>query len=80
MNIINGYKYTTEIEAKAAQKACNDYYGIPVSPEDVTQNWVEYQVAELNNPQFWYIAYNESLIPILGKPIEFEVITPEPIK
>jgi hypothetical protein len=78
MNIINGYKYTTESEAQAAQKACNDYYGIPVSPDDVTQNWVEYQLAELNEPTFWYIVYDESLQVVLGKPTEFEVITPPP--
>jgi hypothetical protein len=76
MNIINGYKYTTESEAQAAQKACNDYYGIPVSPDDVTQNWVEYQLAELNEPTFWYIVYDESLQVVLGKPTEFEVVRP----
>jgi hypothetical protein len=79
MAFINGYKYTTESEAKAAEKACNDYYGIPVSPEDITQNWVDYQFAELNVPKFWYIIYDESLQVVLGEPIEFEVVTPEPI-
>ena len=76
MAFINGYKYTTESEAQAAQKACNDYYGIPVSPDDVTQNWVEYQLAELNEPTFWYIVYDESLQVVLGNPTEFEVVTP----
>jgi hypothetical protein len=76
MAFINGYKYTTESEAKAAQKACNDYYGIPKTPEDVTKNWVEYQFAEFNQPQFWYIYFDESLLPILGKPIKLEIITP----
>jgi len=76
MAFINGYKYTTESEAQAAQKACNDYYGIPVSPDDVTQNWVEYQLAQLNKPQFWYIVYDESLQVVLGNPIYFEIITP----
>jgi hypothetical protein len=73
---INGYKFTTESEAQAAQKACNDYYGIPESSEDVTQNWVDYLFAELNNPSFWYIIYDESLQVVLGEPIEFEVVTP----
>jgi hypothetical protein len=72
-----GYKYTTENEAIAAQSACDTYYGIPVSPDDVTQNWVDYNFAELNEPQFWYITFDESLLPILGQPTEFEVITPE---
>jgi hypothetical protein len=72
-----GYKYTTETEAIAAQKACDSYYGIPVHPDDVTQHWCGYYFAELNDPQFWYIRYDISLVPILGKPTEFEVITPE---
>jgi hypothetical protein len=82
MNIINGYKYTTESEAQAAQKLCNNYYGIPKTPDDVTQNWVEYQFAKLNQPQFWYITYDDSLEIVLGKPISFEVVTPPfpPIK
>lgn len=71
---MKGYKYTSEHEAKNAREACDAYYGIPVSPDDVTQNWVEYSFAELNNPQFWYIVYHESLFPILGEPTEFEVI------
>ena len=71
-----GYKYNTEDEAIIAREACDSYYGIPVAPDDITQNWVEYSFAELNTPQFWYIVYDETLLPILGKPIEFEVITP----
>lgn len=74
---MQGYKYTTEIEAIAAREACDAYYGIPVSPEDVTQNWVDYQFSELNEPQFWYITYDISLVPVLGDPTEFEVIQPE---
>ena len=79
---INGYKYTTEAQAQAAVNNCNAYYGIPKTPEDVTQNWVEYQFAELNQPQFWYIVYDDSLQVVLGKPTEFEVVTPPfpPIK
>jgi hypothetical protein len=76
MASINGYKYTTKQEAIAAREACDTYYGIPVSPDDVTQNWVDYQFAELNDPQFWYITYDISLVPILGEPIEFEVNFP----
>jgi hypothetical protein len=76
MHYINGYQYLTKQDAIAAREACNAYYGIPVSPEDVTQNWVDYQFAELNTPQFWYILFDESLLPILGEPIEFEVTQP----
>ena len=76
MASINGYQYPTETEAIAARESVDNYYGIPVSPEDVTQNWVDYQFAELNTPQFWYIVFDESLTPILGQPTEFEVIQP----
>lgn len=76
MPSIKGYQYNTEQEAITARELCDTYYGIPVSPDDVTQNWVDYQFAELNTPQFWYIVFDESLTPILGTPTEFEVVTP----
>ena len=75
---MRGYIFQTEPEAIAAREACDAYYSIPVSPDDVTQNWCDYQFAELNNPQFWYIVFDESLTPILGQPTEFEVIQPNP--
>jgi hypothetical protein len=78
MAFTNGYKFTTESKAQKAQKACNAYYGIPKTPEDVTQNWVEYQKASLNKPIFWYITYDESLKVILGEPTELEVVTNNP--
>jgi hypothetical protein len=76
MQSTNGYQYITEQEAINARELCDTYYGIPVAPDDVTQNWVDYQFAELNIPQFWYIVYDESLLPVLGQPTTFEVVTP----
>lgn len=76
MGLINGYQYSTEQDAINAREACDAYYGIPVSPDDITQNWVDYQFAELNTPQFWYIVYNDTLLQVLGQPTEFEVIYP----
>jgi hypothetical protein len=73
---VNGYKYTTEQEAINAREACDTYYGIPVSPDDVTQNWVEYQTASLDTPIFYYITFDESLKVVLGEPTDFEVTTP----
>jgi hypothetical protein len=75
--LINGYKYTTEQEAINARKQCADYYGLPVTPEDVTQYWVDYQTAELNTPIFWYIQFDSSIEMILGEPTEFEVTEQE---
>ena len=77
MAFFKGYQYTTEIEAIAAKSQCNEYYGIPLNLSDVTKNWVDYRFAEFNNPQFYYIIYDETLIPILGEPIDFEVVLQE---
>lgn len=71
-----GYKYTTEQAAIDARESCDTYYGIPVSPDDVTQNWVEYQEASLNTPIFWYIRHDDSLNVVLGTPETFDVETP----
>jgi hypothetical protein len=71
MAYIKGYKYTTETEAITAQKQCDAFYGIPKSPDDITQHWIDYNFAELDG--FYYITYDESLLPILGEPTEFEV-------
>jgi hypothetical protein len=73
---MQGYFFKTETEAITARELCDAYYGIPVTPDDMTQNWVDYKFAELNTPQFWYIVFDESLTPILGTPTEFEVVTP----
>jgi hypothetical protein len=73
---VTGYKYDTEQEAIDAREACDTYYGIPVSPDDVTQNWVDYQEASLNTPIFWYIIYDNSLDVVLGTPETFDVETP----
>ena len=71
---VTGYKYTTEQEAIDARKLCADYYGLPVSPEDVTQYWVNYEEANLDTPIFWYIIFDESIRDILGEPSIFDVI------
>ena len=71
-----GYKYITEQEAQNAVNLCNSYYGIPVIPSDITQNWCEYNYAGLNTPTFWYISFDETLRIVLGEPITFDVIFP----
>jgi len=64
--LINGYKYTTEQDAIDARKQCTDYYGLPVSPDDVTQYWVDYETAYLDTQIFWYIDFDPSIEMILG--------------
>ena len=76
MEII-GYKYTNEQDAINAREQVDTYYGIPVSADDVTQNWADYQIATLDNPIFWYIIFDESLTVVLGEPITFDVTTEE---
>ena len=71
-----GYKYTNEQDAIDAREQVDAYYGIPVTPEDVTQNWCYYETATLDNPIFYYIRFDESLTVILGNPITFDVTTP----
>ena len=77
---VTGYKYKNEQDAINARELVDAYYGIPVSPEDVTQNWCDYQKAELDNPIFYYIRFDESLKVVLGEPITFEVTTPPPFE
>jgi hypothetical protein len=69
-----GYKYTTEEDAIVSRKECADFYGLPKTPQDETKYWVDYNVAELNSPVFWYIAFDESIRDILGEPTTFDVI------
>ena len=73
---ILGYKYNNEEDAIIACKKCADYYGLPLTPDDVTQYWVDYNIANLNNPIFCYIIYDQSIENILGIPETFDVIEP----
>jgi hypothetical protein len=73
---VTGYKYKNEQEAIDARELVDTHYGIPVSPQDVTQNWCDYQTANLDNPVFYYINFDISLEVVLGRPQIFEVTTP----
>ena len=53
---ITGYKFTEEQQAIDARKACADFYGLPKNPEDVTQYWVDYNEAGLDDTSF--LVYN----------------------
>jgi hypothetical protein len=75
---ILGYQYITEQEAQNAVNLCNTYYGIPKTPDDITQTWCDYLYAELNTPPFWYIKFAESLLVVLGEPTTFDVVIPTP--
>lgn len=76
--ILIGYMYDSENGAIQAREQCASYYGLPTE-NGTTLYWVDYNFADLNTPQFWYINYIDSIYPILGEPIEFDVIFPTPI-
>lgn len=73
---IFGYKYDTEQEAINARKDCSDFHGIPIDPDDITQYWVDYEYASLDNPAFYYIRYADGILEVLGEPEHFEVTSP----
>jgi hypothetical protein len=73
---ITGYKYTNEQDAIDARELIDSYYGIPVSPDSVTQNWCEYETANLDIPVFYFIRFDESLRVVLGEPQTFNIQNP----
>jgi hypothetical protein len=73
---VTGYKYKNEQEAINARELVDTHYNIPVSPEDITKNWCEYQTANLDKPIFWYITFDESLRVVLGEPQTFNIQNP----
>jgi hypothetical protein len=79
MEYSNYYQYNTFEEAQQAVDLCNTFYNIPEAPDNVTRTWVEYQFANLNNPQFYYILFNDTLPPVLGLPTGFGIIVKPPM-
>ena len=75
--VFRGYTYTNATDAQAAVQQCDIYYGIPKSPDDVTQHWTAYEYSQ--NDNIYFILFDESLLPILGEPVEFEVTLEEEI-
>jgi hypothetical protein len=77
---VTGYIYTNEQNAIEAREQVDTYYGIPVSPDDITKNWIDYNTATLDNPVFYYIIFDESLKVVLGEPETFDVTVPNPFE
>jgi hypothetical protein len=63
-----GYKYTNIEDAIIARKNCADYYGLPVSHDNTTIYWVNFDETE-GDDKFWYIRYDDSLLEVLGEPV-----------
>ena len=74
---MKGYKFTTEEAAQAAITSIDLVAGLPKSPDATTQTWTSYNVAEFNNPQFYYIRHDEFTETVLGAPDNLEVIFEE---
>jgi hypothetical protein len=76
-NTILGYQYLTEQEAINATNLCNNYYGVPKSPDDITTSITTYYFS-YGNPSFYYIIWFDLLTPVLGEPTTFDVIITPP--
>ena len=74
---MKGYKFTTEEAAQAAITSIDLVAGLPKIPDATTQTWTSYNVAEFNNPQFYYIRHDEFTETVLGTPENLEVIFEE---
>ena len=74
---MKGYQFTTEEAAQSAITSINLAAGLPKSPEYTTQTWTSYNLAELNEPQFYYINHDEFTESVLGEPDSLEVIFEE---
>ena len=69
MAYINEYKYTTLEAAEAAQKQCDDFYGLP-KEGGTTLHWIGINEGD----GFWYIAADDSIADILGETTEIEIV------
>lgn len=70
-----GYIYNNENVAIEARQLAANYKGLPLSPNDVTQYWVNYNYSELD--LFYYIEYVEGLEFVLGGPVEIVLTLPD---
>lgn len=71
---MKGYKFTTEESAINAITSINSALGIPKEINSTTQTWTNYNLAEFNSPQFYYIGHDEFTESVLGTPEELNVI------
>jgi hypothetical protein len=76
---VKGYKYNNSKDVVSSIERLNAFYGIPVSEDSVTKSWCDYEIASLNNPVFYFIRYDKSMLEILGDPNEFDVLYEGPL-
>ena len=73
---MQGYIFTTEIQAIAARQTAATFMGLPV-PNGETLYWVNYNYSELDG--FYYITYVEGLEAVLGQPTDITITPHEEI-
>jgi hypothetical protein len=76
MKPISGYKFIDEAAAQAAVGQCNEHYEIAPGNGKVTQSYVDYTH---DDQGFYYIKAHESLVEVLGDPVQFEITSIQPI-
>ena len=74
---MQGYKFNTEAEAIQAQLECDTYHKIEIKEGYIAKHWTGYIYSELDG--FWYITAHESLVPVLGTPIDITITNHEEI-
>ncbi len=68
---VTGYKWNNEQAARSGQAAARVHFGIPISPESVTQEWIEPLHNTGSEGDFWY--YIGDLSPVFGSPSVFDI-------
>lgn len=68
---VTGYKWANEAAARSGQAAARVHFGIPVTPESVTQEWIDPIHNVGSEGDFWY--YIGDLSPVFGSPSTFTI-------
>ena len=74
MEYIEGYRYTDELDAKAACESCTAFY----SPLPDGMVWCVYFPATSEGVKIYYIPFDESLTYVLGEPEKFAIDNENP--
>lgn len=75
-----GYKFLEKEIATGARSELVSVKELPKKKGDVTIYWQNYEKAALDEPAFFYMLADESMITTLGKPSKFQITVPDPPK
>jgi len=68
---ITGYKWNNEAASRSGQQAARVHFGIPVSPDAVTREWIQPVHNVGPSGDFWY--WEGDLSPVFGNPTTFNI-------